>query len=441
MPVEPNPTLIEQSMSSIHHKLSPLLTILFRGMGAVLSFFVVMIFSRVLGASEAGEFFFLQSIVMILAIVSMRGQPYAVVKLVASTRRDAEAVKAADLAFFAMKRTLRLALLLAFVFALLAAAATYTMDFQQLSPMATLLVLCIFPLVSVYMLYGSGMQGRGEIAKSLFVVNLLPSLVMLLAPVVFIAFQGAVDAMLALLTASVVSCGVAFLFLGGWGSEARLSEETRSRLVSSSGPLFVFAVAELGVFWAPTFYLGVLAASEDVAYWNAIFRLASVVSLLIAAINYHMAPIIAEAWGEGVAAVVGHCRGAVRLALALVSAVVLPMILFPAEILSYFGEDFAAVDTWLIVLVCANVVNVLGAPSGLILIAASKENILKNIQLVAMLIPVAILPFFLGRYGVQAAAIASLAYYILFHGLAYYYVSNKLQVGYLSLSNEAGKAS
>lgn len=428
-------------MSSIYHKLSPLLTILVRGVGAVLSFFVVMIFSRVLGASEAGEFFFLQSIVMILAIVSMRGQPYAVVKLVASTKRDAGAVKAADLAVFAMKRALWLALPLAIAFATLAAIAAYTLDFQRLPPLATVLVLCIFPLVSVYMLYGSGMQGRGEIARSLFVVNLLPSLVMLLAPVVFMAFQDAVDAMLALLAASAVSCGAAFFFLGGWGSESRLSEEMRSRLVSSSGPLFVFAMAELGVFWAPTFYLGVLAASEDVAYWNAIFRIASVVSLLIAAINYHMAPVIAEAWGEGVAAVVSHCRGAVRLALVLTTAVMLPIILFPAEILSYFGEGFPAVDTWLIVLVFANVVNVLGAPSGLILIAASKENILKNIQLVAMLIPVGILPFFLGRYGVQAAAIASLAYYLLFHGLAYYYVSSKLQVSYLSLSNAAGKAS
>lgn len=186
------------------------------------------------------------------------------------------------------------------------------------------------------------------------------------------------------------------------------SEAQKRRLFKSSAPLFWITSVQLVMSLADTLMLGVFFEADQIGVYNVALRLASLVSLILIAVNTVLPPRFSALWAEGRKDELRRLARQTTVFLWITSVpVVLLFVLWPSDLLQLFGPEFVDGRFALVVLTLGQFVNVATGPVGYLLIMSGHEWLLRNVVVVATITNITLDLLLIPTFGVNGAAVAS----------------------------------
>jgi O-antigen/teichoic acid export membrane protein len=167
------------------------------------------------------------------------------------------------------------------------------------------------------------------------------------------------------------------------------------------------ALATTGLIWADTLLLGYLATQEDVGVYTVATRLVTLAVFVMAPINNSFIPHMAHLYHVGDRAGAERAFGAANRWIVRLSMPAFVMLLiFPADLLGFFGKGFATAATVTVILAAGQMVNAAVGPCGSVLNMSGHVR-LSLVDNVAVLVGnVALNLWLIPQHGIVGAAVA-----------------------------------
>jgi O-antigen/teichoic acid export membrane protein len=377
-------------------------------LSAVSILFMNIVIARFLGANETGLFFLAFTLVTIIAAVGRLGFDQSIIRFVAAARENNEI----DRLHGVYRKSISWVAIASICLAVLASSnVTWLVEnyFPQpgFEPVLRSFLIAI-PLIAVYTMLAQAMQGLKKIAKSLLTLNVLMPiallLLMLLDPV-YTAEEAAGHFILASLFA--LCSGLYF-----WHQSAPKTEKIKSfsssQLWKTSTPLWAVVILSQVVQWTSQLMLGAWSSAENVAFFATAQRTAMLTSFVLFAVNAIAAPKFAALHEKG--DIVGLKRIAiwsVRLMMLVAAPILMVMLLFPDWLMSFFGDEFRAASTALMILAIGQFINIATGSVGYLLSMTGREREVLNNTLVSAVVAIALGVILIPSYGLLGAALAT----------------------------------
>lgn len=265
-------------------------------------------------------------------------------------------------------------------------------SFYSANPIAPLLLgfgWLVVPLSAISLLSGILQGARRPLVSAVFESCLVPGLTA-------VGFAGIAISGLAPRTATVVclvlgtaSVGVA---VAGMLVVFSMSGEHRTRpgvsgvreILSEGLPLLAANVLGYLSRYAPLIALGIWSTPSETALFAVVNRVGMSFTILVQAVNGVMRPRFAKYLGvSNPRAVQDQLRLSIAVALCIASLPVASAMVFRRHILGFFGEEFIAGSTALLVVLAAQAINIFTASSGALLNMLGHERKFRNAALVA----------------------------------------------------------
>jgi O-antigen/teichoic acid export membrane protein len=376
---------------------------------AAISIFVMNIaVAQTLGAAEAGLFFLGFTLVTMAAAVGRLGLDQSIVRFIAAQ----QATDAIGTLHGVYRKSIIWVALASSGLALLGWISIDWLvknlfDQPGFEPVLRSFILAI-PLVALYTMQAQALQGLKKIAKSMLTLNVIVPvtllLMMLLAPVISAVALAHYFNIACLFTLAV---GLIFWFQSAPRKKA--SESFPSSLLRKTCvPLWAVAVLSQVVQWSSQLMLGAWSTSEEVAFFATAQRTAMLTSFVLFAVNAIAAPKFAAMYAKG-----DH-DGLKRLAIISVRLMLLAavpvlalMLFFPEWLMSFFGEEFRAASTALVILALGQFVNIATGSVGYLLSMTGLERKVRDNAFFSALIGVALGLVLIPSYGLLGASIAT----------------------------------
>jgi O-antigen/teichoic acid export membrane protein len=407
--------------------------------GAAVSFLVTLFIARLIGVTGLGLFFLSVTVVEIGATVARLGLETAGLKSIAIARSSGDHAGIAAL----YRRCIGIAAISAIVVALLGwlllqLSSAATSSRSELLPHVPLLACALVP-VTLLPIQTEALKAMGRPGVAIFLQIAFPQgLLLLFGAVLAWQGRGSIEAMLA---AYVLAFSLAVVASGiGWASitgqfwlKAPVSSST---LLRTSLPMLAVSGLNLAMAWTDTIALGLFAGADQVGIYGVALRIASTTAFIRIAANSVIAPEFAALHAGGKHADLERlAQRSGLLTLVVASPMIFIFLVFPAEILSLFGEAFVAGAWPLRILTLAQLINVsTGQVVSLLLMTGHTNAMRNNIALSAalnvvgnlMLVPL------LGALGAAISTAFSLALMNIF---AWWYARRKLGIDLLGYLN------
>lgn len=210
-----------------------------------------------------------------------------------------------------------------------------------------------------------------------------------------------------------VSAGVLTLSLGlfWWHRFTPTAPEVaidRRAVWNSCMPLWIVALMGVVASWASQLIAGIWVSSEDIAHLAVAQRTANLVSFVLAAVNFVVAPRFAALYHQGRHEELRRLAlRSVRLMSVVALPVVLGLCLLPGQIMGLFGTEYSHSAQLLVILALGQLVNVMTGSVGYLLTMSGHERDMRTIVLLsgpfAVLAALVLVPL----YGVTGAAVAT----------------------------------
>jgi O-antigen/teichoic acid export membrane protein len=255
-------------------------------------------------------------------------------------------------------------------------------------------------------------QGLQAIRHMVIVEKVIQPLVLVLMVVLL---TGKTDEMprvyLAIPVSYLVGCGAALFWLGRLRPDVfHASEhviEARPWLAFSL-PLMLNAVLIYFLYWIDTWVLGHFASASFVGVYTAAVRVAYLTYLPLVALSAMSMPLLSVLFAKGNRDQVRRtCDTVTRWALTLGLLPFIVVLLSAREIVVLFGEDFARGATVLRVLAVGQMMAVLGAPVGQVLVMGGKPRVVMINTLCLCAVAVILNWVLVPRFGLMGAAAAN----------------------------------
>ncbi len=377
-------------------------------LSAVSLFVMNMVVARALGAAEAGLFFLGFTLVTVVAVVGRLGLDQAVVRFVAASRAThsisaLHSVYRKSIVWVAISST-GFALLGWFYAGWL---VRNVFDQPGFEPVLRTFVIAI-PLVALYTMQAQALQGLKQIAKSTLTLNVLVPVILLLLMLTAPVKSAAVAANYFNI-ACLLALGIGLFF---WVRSAPKPERADSfpsnQLRKTCTPLWLVAVLRQVVEWAPQLMLGAWASAENVAFLAVAQRTAMLTSFVLFAVNAIAAPKFAAMHAKGDSKGLQHMAiWSVRLMLLAAVPALMLMLLAPEWLMSFFGEQFRAASTALMILALGQFVNIATGSVGYLLSMTGHERELRNNALVSAVVGLVLGTVLIPAYSLLGASIAT----------------------------------
>lgn len=364
--------------------------------------------ARTLGAAEAGLFFLGFTLVTMAAAIGRLGLDQSIVRFIAAQ----QATDAIGMLHSVYRKSILWVALASTSTALL---GWFNIDwlikhlFEQpgFEPVLRSFLLAI-PVVALYTMQAQALQGLRKIAQSMLTLNVIVPitllLMMALAPPTSASTLANYFNIACLLTLCV---GLMF-----WFQSAPLQKSTdyfpSSLLWKTCMPLWAVAVLSQVVQWSSQLMLGAWSSSEEVAFFTTAQRTAMLTSFALFAVNAIAAPKFAAMYAKGDHD--GLKRLAiisVRLMLLVATPALALMLFFPESLMSFFGEEFRAASSALVILALGQFVNIATGSVGYLLSMTGLERRVRDNAFFSALIGVALGFALIPSYGLLGASIAT----------------------------------
>lgn len=377
-------------------------------LSAVSIFVMNMVVARTLGATEAGLFFLGFTLVTVTAAVGRLGLDQSMVRFVASslaTRTHAalHGVYRKSITWVALAST-ALALL-GWVNADWLAGRIF--DQPGFEPVLRSMLIAI-PLVALYTMQAQALQGLKQVARSMLTLTVLvPAtllLLMLAAPVHSAEALSVYFNIACLLTLGI---GLWFWFRAAPKAES-IDSFPSTLLRRTCMPLWMVAILSQVVQWSSQLMLGAWGSAEEVAFFATAQRTAMLTSFVLFAVNAIAAPKFAAIYAKGDSDGLRRLAiWSVRLMLLAAVPALLLMLLLPEWLMSFFGDEFRAASTALMILALGQFVNVATGSVGYLLSMTGHERELRNNAFISALAGVVFGLALIPGHGLLGASVAT----------------------------------
>lgn len=204
------------------------------------------------------------------------------------------------------------------------------------------------------------------------------------------------------------------------------------KLFTSAKPLFAVSALSISYNWISTLLLGVWCTKADVGIFGLAFRTSMLISFILVAVNSISAPKFAEIYGRAdLTTLEATARKTVRLMIAAATPIFLIFILFPTRIMEIFGSTFSEGAITFAILSGAQYVNVVAGSVGYLLMMTGHEVQVRNSNLIAASLCVALSLILIPKYGHLGAGVSMSIALILRNLIEIHFVKKHLNIGAL----------
>lgn len=416
------------------------ISLIFRIIGIALSYTFTLIVAHVYGAETMGIYSLSITILSIGVLFGKLGMDTTLLRLVAEYRTKYNNNTIKYMYFKVMKVVIPISVIIAIgIYFLSPLIAHYIFDKHYLTEYFQLASLGIVPFV-LLSINRESIRGL----KNVMVYSLLTNIsVVTIATVLLIYFSfinrdpivPLFAQILAILIASVISLIYWFRELNKL-SKKNISEYfiKYKEILVISIPMLITASMGLIISWTDTIMLGVFATDVEVGVYNVAMKMSMIISLSLVAINTIAAPKFAEFWGRK--DMLGLSKVA-QQSTKLIFWTSFPLVvftwIFPEWIMRIFGKEFIVGSTSLILLSFSQLINAMTGSVTYILQMTGKQYIVQYIVFFSAIINILMNYFLIPIYGINGAAIASMASLIFWNVGAYIFVRSSLKIDTLYL--------
>lgn len=402
--------------------------------GAAASLFLTIYIARVMGAEDAGRFFWATNLVIGFGFVCRWGLDTVLMKMAALDGADLSQASAL--------------LIKGLVFTGVAALVTGVMATgvalgfsNDLFPDYGYLQVFVLAMISLvpYALMAPvcgllrGLQKQGAAA---FVEKAGQSFI-LLALVYILTLSGKINANTAMI-ANVVSCvlvlviGIYLTGLAGKRTGMARSSAQQNEMVKSGGAMVVNNLAGFMVNWGCGIMLAWYAAASEVAVFAGAQRIASAIAIVFAVFANTYAAYMPVLYAKKqVDELQRLLRNGVRNMLLVSIPVIAPMIIAPAWVMKLLGSEYEHGGTYLVIMACGQVITSITGLAGSLLAMAGKEKVLRDVGVVVAILMILLGGLVIPGYGAMGAAIVT-AIGMVIQGLVFVAITEKgLGIRYL----------
>lgn len=384
-------------------------SLIMRGVGAIASLIFMYVVAVQIGVTESGYFFLAMNVVLFISVVARLGLDNSIVRFTGAALGSAKHSATGQIRSVLCKSLLLVSLSGCLLMFALYAAADFISIYLFDKPELRSVLVFISPAVlgiALFTLVAMSLQGAGKVVPAIFVLNTL--IFVLASAAVYLAtieqaFQVAgVYAGSALITL-VIGGAIRFRTLPkGEGSVSW------RRLFKSCMPLWLVAVMGQLTQLSGQFAAAAWVAPEELAQLATAQRTAMLISFILIAINFVVAPKFAALHQDG--NVEGMRRLAilsVRLMILFSLPLLLPIMLFPEFIMSLFGAGFTEGAGLLQIFALGQFVNVVTGSVAFILSMSGHEKALRNCVLISGPLAIVLSCILVPVYGALGSAIAT----------------------------------
>ncbi len=377
-------------------------------LSAIGIFIMNIVVARTLGAAEAGLFFLGFTLVTVIASIGRLGLDQSIVRFIAAKQaiHDIPSLQG-------VYRKSLTWVTVASIF--LTLFCWYHIDwltqnlFNQPGFETVFSAMLIsVPLISLYTMQAQALQGIKQIAKSTLTLNVLVPILILLF-IVLAPIKTAEALANYFNFACLITLGIGLFFWQYSSPQTKTNGHFPSnQLRNTCIPLWAVAVLSQVIQWSSQLILGSWSTSENVAFFATAQRTAMLTSFVLFAVNTIAAPKFAEMHAKGdTDGLKRMAITSVRLMLLAAVPALLIMLVFPEWLMAFFGEEFRAASTALIILALGQFVNIATGSVGYLLSMTGHERNVRNNVFISAFIGITLGLLLIPSYGLLGASIAT----------------------------------
>jgi O-antigen/teichoic acid export membrane protein len=405
-----------------------LIALLIQASGAGTKYVLQILLARWLGAVEYGAYTYVLTWAQVLALLAGLGLAFSAIRFVP------EYLSGQKLAHIKGLIVQGSGLILA-VSVGVAAAGSGLVHSLNISPAAFLPGLWLVPLLALTTFFSEVIRGTQNIGLAYLPSMLLQPLLTIAAAFAFLRLTGNLTSVSTIgVTATVLllmigtQAGFIRRILPGDLFRHRAEKETRTWLRVSLPLLFVSA----SIFFlnqADLLFIGFLRGPEQAGYYAAAVKTAFLVSLILAAVNASVAPLIASMWAEkDVSGLQSLVLTVTRWTLLVSVVVALGLLITGRLILHLFGPGFQVAYIPLLILVSGQVVNAGAGPVGYLLSLTGYHDLAARVYGISALLNIVLHVILIPRFGLLGAALATTTTMVLWNIWLTYLVRKNLGI-------------
>ena len=188
----------------------------------------------------------------------------------------------------------------------------------------------------------------------------------------------------------------------------KIESFSSSQLWRTSTPLWAVVILSQLVQWSSQLMLGAWSTAENVAFFATAQRTAMLTSFVLFAVNAIAAPKFAALHEKGdIDGLKRIAIWSVRLMMLVAAPTLMVMLLFPDWFMSFFGDDFRAASTALMILAIGQFINIATGSVGYLLSMTGREREVLNNTLISAVVAIALGVILIPSYGLLGAAVAT----------------------------------
>lgn len=377
-------------------------------LSAVSLFLMNILIARSLGATEAGLFFLGFTLITITAAIGRLGLDQGVVRFIAALRATEAFGQLHSVYRKALSWVMAASLLITLI-AWLGSEWIVKTFFNQpgFEPVFRVIVLGI-PLLALYIMQAQALQGLKQVAQSMLTLSVMMPVSLLIMLLLF-PVNTAMVAAEYLVAASLLTLLIGWvLWLRSAPKATSVSDFPSRQLFNTCMPLWVVTIFSQIIQWSSQLMLGSWGTAEEIAYFATAQRTAMLTSFVLFAVNAIAAPKFAAMHAKGDYAGLKHlATWSVRLMLLAAVPALFIMLLFPEWLMSFFGEEFRAASTALMILAIGQFINIATGSVGYLLSMTGHEKELRNNAVVSAIIAVGLGLLLIPTFGLLGATLAT----------------------------------
>ena len=377
-------------------------------LSAISIFAMNIVVARTLGASEAGLFFLAMTMITIFAAVSRLGLDQTLVRFIAAEQVTGDASSLHGVYRKSVKWTFLASLLLTLVIA--ESTEFPLLDLIMLPDFSPVFKIAMFaiPLVALYTLLAHALQGLKNIVGSMLILNVMVPVILLLM-MLWAPTKLAGTLSLYYVLACLVTLLLGFIF---WKQSAPetpvITSFSSSRLYQACLPLWGVTILAQVIQWSSQIMLGIWSTAEEVAFFATAQRTAMLTSFVLFAVNAIAAPKFAAMHAQNdTEGLKKTAILSVRLMLVAAIPALAVMLLFPEWLMSFFGDEFKAAATALVILSLGQFVNIATGSVGYLLSMTGLERKVRDNMVISTTLGLILGLTLIPSFGLTGAAIAT----------------------------------
>lgn len=401
-----------------------------RSFGLALGFISMALLSRNLGASEFGKYAILLSLCLFCVVPIKLGFDHTVLKFAAEYWAAKEFNLMNDMAVFGLKltfvTTMGMTVLVVSIYYL------FHHLFYAITPLDITFMLSLSIILAIIGICSQFFRAAEMIFYAQFFEQVFRSAVLigLILCTTSLGYQLSSTQGMGL---TVIAAGLAFVALAitflrrvssnSWRLEAKAEE--RSKWMRMSWPMFGASVAAQALAQMSILLLGVMASTADAGLFAVIARLSIFVTFALVALNSISAPLIAAAFIQrNTEELAKIAKFNARLSAALGATVCLILAVFGKTILGFFGPEFPAAYSALLVLLAGTLIGAVTGPVGYLLTMTNQQYFFFWSSLICALLTLIVTVLAIYTFGMIGAAIGALFGQV-YQNLSRWYVVRK----------------